>query len=282
MIVFKLFINLGVYQTGSLSIATVTLTDGSTRSGTPFLTSSNTVVATVSGTTVTPVSPGVSTITATYATATGIFIAYVNATGVGITAITLNYGSATLSGQTGATSAGSVSVTFSDGTGFANAVASFSPLSALLGFNSSDPLFINVSSTGVASLVNNSWQVASLTAFSKCSDGRTSIFSMAGNLAAVTYDTKLGSTTGLTFPAKTNGQTVDATLRVQVGSSAMTTYQVWIFYNNEVFGNPTITKGSGWPTGAFASSVGNPVAGNIVKAIFSFSSGFSATNTLVF
>jgi hypothetical protein len=272
----------GVYQNGQITSVLVTLTDGRTRSGTPALASSNTAVATVSGTTVTSLSAGISTITATYASATGLFIAYVNATGVGITAMSLTYGSSTLSGQTGvATLAGSVSVTFSDGTNFANAVASFSPLTTLLAFNSSDPRFVTVSSTGVASLVNNSWKLATLTAFSKCSDRRTSSYNMAGNLAAVTYDTKLGSTTGLTFPAKTNGQTVDATLRVQVGASAMTTYQVWVFYNNLVFGPPTIAKGSGWPTGAFASSVGNPVAGNIVKAILSFSSGSSATNSLV-
>jgi hypothetical protein len=271
----------GVYQNGQLTTVSVRLTDGSTRSGTPALVSSNTAVATVTGTTVNSLSAGISTITATYATATGLFIAYVNASGVGITAMTLTYGSSTLSGQTGATSAGAVSVTFSDGTNFANAVTSFSPLTALLGFNSSDPLFVTVSATGVASLVNNSWRLATLTAFSKCSDRRTSSYNMAGNLAAATYDTKLGSTTGLTFAAKTNGQTVDATLRVQVGASAMTTYQVWVFYNSLVFSNPTITKGAGWPTGAFASSVGNPVAGNIVKAILSFSSGSSATNSLV-
>jgi len=227
-------------------------------------------------------SAGISGITATFATVSGFFIAYVNATGVGITAMSLTYSSATLSGVAGATSAGSVSVTFSDGTGFANAVASFLPLSALLGFNSSDPLFVRVSSTGVATLVNNSWQLATLTAFSKCSDGRTSSYLMAGNLAPATFDTKLGSTSGLTFPAKNNGQTVDATLRVQVGGSPMTTYQVWLFYNSLVFGPPVIVKSiTGWPSGAFASSVGNPVAGNIVKAILSFSSGSSAINAQV-
>jgi hypothetical protein len=278
----KVVPNIGVFQKGQLATVSVTLTDGSTRPGSPALTSSNTAVATITGTTVNSLSAGISVISATFATASGFFIAYVNATGVDITAMSLTYSSATLSGPTGATSAGSVSVTFSDGTGFANAVASFSPLSALLGFNSSDPLFVSVSSTGVASLVNNSWQLATLTAFSKCMDGRTSSYSMAGNLAPATYDTKLGSTSGLTFPAKTNGQTVDATLRVRVGGTPMTTYQVWIFYNNLVFGPPTITKSAtGWPTGAFASSVGNPVDGNIVKAILSFSSGSSATNTLV-
>jgi hypothetical protein len=264
-----------------LSAVTVTLTDGSTRSGTPSLASSNTAVATVSGTTVTSVSPGVSTITATYATATGLFTAFVNATSVSITAITLSFGSSTLSGGLGATSAGSVAVSFSDGTSISNAVVFFSPLSALLGFNSSDPSFVTVSALGVAGLVNNSWRFATLTAYSKCMDGRSSSFSMAGNLAPATYDTKLGLTTGLTFPAKVFGQTVDASLRVAVGGIAMTTYQVWIFYNKLVFGDPTIAKGSGWSTGAFSFSVNNPVAGNIVKAILSFSSGNSATNTQV-
>jgi len=106
-------------------------------------------------------------------------------------------------------------------------------------------------------------------------------FGLAGNLAPVNYDTKLGSSTGLTFAPRSAGQTVDATIRVQVSSSPLTTYQVWIFYNSAVFGPPTIAKGSGWPIGGFAYTVGNPVSGNIVKAIFSFSSGSSATATLI-
>jgi hypothetical protein len=246
------------------------------------LSSSNTAVAIVSGTTITPVSNGISTITAIYATATGQFTAFVNSTEVRITALTLTYSGQTLSGQAGATSGGAVAVSFSDGTSFANAVVSFSPLSALLGFNSSDPAFVTVSVSGVATLVNNSWQFAKLTAFSKCADGLSSNFFIAGNLAPVNYDTKLGSTSGLTFPSKTNGQTVDASLRVQVSTSPLTTYQVWLFYNQLVFGAPTITKGAGWPTGAFSFSVGNAVSGNIVKAILSFSSGNTATNTQVF
>jgi len=119
-----------------------------------------------------------------------------------------------------------------------------------------------------------------LTAFSKC-NGVVGTYSMAGNLAPANYDTKLGSITGLTFAPRSNGQTVDATVRVQVSTSPLTTYQVWIFYNSAVFGPPTIAKGSGWPTGAFAFTVGNPVSGNIVKAILSFSSGSSATSSLV-
>ena len=74
---------------------------------------------------------------------------------------------------------------------------------------------------------------------------------------------------------------MDASVRVQVSSSPLTTYQLWLFYNSAVFGTPTIVKGSGWPTGAFAFTTGNPVSGNIVKAILSFSSGSSATNALV-
>jgi hypothetical protein len=271
----------GVYQTGLLATVQVTLTDSSTRTGTPVLVSGNVAVATVSGTSVTALSPGSAAITATYATATGIFTAYVSAAATSITSVTLSYGANTLSGQTGASSAGSVAVSFADGTSFANAVASFSPLSALLGFNSSDPTFVAVSAFGVASLVNNSWAFAVLTAFSKCPDGHSSSFSMAGNLAPVSFDTKLGSSSGLTFPAKSNGQTVDASVYVQVASSPLTTYQLWLFYNQSVFGSPTIVKGAGWSVGAFAFTTGNAVSGDIVKAILSFSSGSSATNTLV-
>ena len=272
----------GVYQTGTLSTVTVTLTDGSTRTGTPSLSSGNTAVATVSGTTVTALTSGNSVITATYATASGNFTAYVSAAGVSVTAMSLTYASSTLTGQTGTTSAGTLSVTFSDGTSFPNVIASPPfPLSTLIGFNSSDPAFVTVSPSGVAGLVNNSWRFAVLTAFSQCGDGRTSSFSMAGNLAASYPDTKLGATSGLTFPAASNGGTVTTNVQVQVSGSPLTTYQMWLFYNNAVFGNPTITKGSGWSVGSFASSVGTQVNGNIYKAILSFSSGSSATNTLV-
>jgi len=57
---------------------------------------------------------------------------------------------------------------------------------------------------------------------------------------------------------------------------------VWLFYNSQIFADPTISKGPGWPTGAFDYTVGNAVAGNIKKAIISFSSGNSATTTLVY
>ena len=235
----------------------------------------------MSGVTVFAVSPGISVITATYASALGFFNVFVNASSARITSISLSYGSSTLSGQTGATTSGSVAVSFSDGTSFANAVTSFSPLSSLLGFNSSDASFVTVSASGVAQLVNNSWRFATLTAFSQCGDGRASSFSMAGNLAPVNYDTKLGSTSGITFPPVVTSGTVDASIKVQVAASSLTTYQIWLFYNSAIFGAPTITKGSGWPTGSFSYSVGNAVSGNIVKAILSFSSGASATNSLV-
>ena len=271
----------GVFQSGLLSTVLVTLTDGSTRSGTPLLASSNQVVAVVSGTSVTALAQGTSVITASYATATGLFTAYVSGSTASVTAMSLFYGSSTLSGQTGSSSAGTLSVSFSDGTSFTNAITQFSPLSALVSFNSSDPNFITVSAAGVAALINNSWHWAVLAAFSRCGDGRSSTFSMAGNLAALTYDTKLGSTTGITFPPKSNGQSVDASVKVQVASSPLTTYQVWLFYNSGVLGTPTISKGSGWPTGAFDFTTGNVVTGNIMKAILSFSSGSSATNALV-
>ena len=271
----------GVYQTGSLSSVTVTLTDGSTRSGTPSLTSSNTAVATVSGTTVTPVASGSSTITATYASATGTFTAYVSSTSVSVTSIALSYGSSTLSGQTGATMSGSAAVSFSDGTSFSNAIGSFSPISTLLGFNSSDTSSITISSSGVVSLVNNSWLFSTLTAYSKCGDGHVSTFSMAGNLAPVAFDTKLGSSSGLTFPAASLAGTVSANIQVRASSNPMTSYQIWLFYNSAVFNDPVIVKGSGWSVGSFSSSVNNAVGGSIVKAILSFASGSSATNSLV-
>ena len=271
----------GVFQSGQLSTVTATLTDGSTRSGTPFLSSNNTAVATISGTTITALSPGAAIITAVFATAVGTFSAYVNATGVSVLSVSLTYASATLAGQTGSISAGSVGVIFSDGTSFANAVVSFSPLAALIGFSSSDPAFITISSSGVASLVNNSWRPATLTAFSQCGDGKSGNFSLAGNLAAVYPDSKLGASSGLTFPPASFGQTVDASVRVQVSTSPLTTYQMWLFYNSAVFGTPTISKGSGWPVGSFSFSTGNLVSGNIMKAILSFSSGSSATSTSV-
>ena len=271
----------GVYQTGVLASVVVTLTDGSTRSGTPSLSSANTSVAIVSNNTVIAIAPGASIITATYATATGTFTAYVSGSAFAITSISLSYGSSTLSGQTGSAMSGSVSVQFSDGTSFANAITQFTPLSSLLGFNSSDVDSLVVSAAGVASLVNNSWQTASLTAFSQCGDGLYSAFRVAGNLAPVNYDTKLGSSSGLTFPPVSYGQSVDASIQVQVSSSPLTTYQVWLFYNTDVFSTPTISKGSGWPTGAFDFTTGNAVAGKIVKAVISFSSGYSATNSLV-
>ena len=121
----------GEYQLGLLATVRVTLTDGTTRLGTPTLSSANVTVAAVSGTTVTPVSGGTATIVATYAAASGTFAAYVSASSVSVTSIALSYSSSTLSGLTGASSAGSVAVSFSDGTSFANAVASFSPLSSL-------------------------------------------------------------------------------------------------------------------------------------------------------
>ena len=271
----------GVYQSGLLATVVVTLTDGSTRSGTPVLTSGNTAVAVVSGTTVNALSRGTSVITAAYASATGMFTAWVNSTAVTVTSMTLSYPSSTLSGQTGATLAGSLQVTFNDGTMFTNAISSFSPLSALVGFNSSDPAFVTVSASGLAGLVNNSWRFATLTAYSNCNDGHSSTFSIAGNLAAVNYDTKLGSTTGLTFPPAASSGSVDMSIKVQVSTSPLTTYQVWLFYNSAIFGAPSITKGSGWPVGAFDFTTGNAVSGNIKKAIISFSSGSSATSTLV-
>ncbi len=104
---------------------------------------------------------------------------------------------------------------------------------------------------------------------------------MAGNLAPLNYDTKLGSISGLTFAPASNAQTVDASIRVQISSSPLITYQLWLFYNNAVFGAPFIAKGSGWVSGSFSYTTGNPVSGNVVKAVLSFSSGFSATNTQV-
>lgn len=56
---------------------------------------------------------------------------------------------------------------------------------------------------------------------------------------------------------------------------------MWLFYNSASFGTPTISKGAGWPVGAFDYTTGNAVSGSVVKAIVSFSSGSSATNTLV-
>jgi len=200
----------------------------------------------VSGTTVNALSAGTSTITATYATASGAFSAFVSAATATVSSMSLSYGGNTLTGQTGATSAGSLFVAFSDGTSFANAISAFSPLFALVGFNSSDTAFVTVSATGVASLVNNSWRFAVLTAFSKC-NGVVGTYSMAGNLAPANYDTKLGSITGLTFAPQSNGLTVDATVRVQVSTSPLTTYQVWIFYNSAVFGPPTIAKAVAGP-----------------------------------
>ena len=271
----------GQFQLGSLSTVLVTLTDGSTRSGTPSLASNDTSVASVSGTTVIAHSEGVSSILATYATSSGTFLAYVTNSTVSVTSIALSYSSSTLSGQAGATIAGVVAITFSDSTTLDNAVNLFSPISSLVGFNSSDSEFITVSPSGVASLVNNSWQFETLTAFSQCDDGNVGSFSMAGNLAPANYDTKLGYSSGLTFPPVSAGGSVDASVRVQVSSSPLTTYQIWIFYNSDIFGAPSIIKGSGWSTGSFSYSTGNAVSGNIVKAILSFAAGSSATNTLV-
>ena len=271
----------GVYQTGLLDSVLVTLTDGTTRSGSPSLSSANTSVATVSGTTVTAVAPGTSVITATYATATGTYIAYVTGSTVDIASMSLSYDSSTLSGHIGSSMAGSLSVHFSDETSFGNVITQCVPLLPLIEFNSSDYSALTMSATGVAGLVNNSWQWAILSACSKCGDGQCSTFVMAGNLAPAVYDTKLGSTSGITFPPASMGQNVDTSIKVQVSSSPLTTYQVWLFYNSAVFGTPTIIKGSGWSTGAFDFTTGNVVSGSIVKAIISFSSGSSAINTLV-
>ena len=271
----------GVYQGGSLSTVTVTLTDGSTQSGTPSLSSNNTLVATVFGTSVTPVTPGVASIIASFASAVGLFNVYVNSSSVSIATISLSFSSSTLSGQMGTSSAGSVAVFFSDGTFFANAVTSFSPLASLLGFRSSDPASISISSTGVVALVNNSWQQVILSAFSQCADSRNGTYLMAGNLLPAIYDTKLGFTTGLMFPPTSYGGSLDASIRVQVASFPLVSYQMWLFYNSSVFGAPTISKGSGWSVGSFSFSVGNFVSGTIYKAILSFSSGSSATSTLV-
>ncbi len=257
----------GVYQDGVLDTVSVTLTDGSTRLGPPVLASSDTTVAFINGMTVVALSQGTSTITAVYANATGLFIAYVVDNTVDVSAITLGYSSNTIAGQTGSTVAGSVSVSFTDGTSFSDAVASFSPLSSLIGFSSSDPDFVAVSSSGVASLINNSWQLSTLTAFSMCGDGNSGTFSIAGNLAPVNYDTKLGYLTGITFPPASFGQIVDASINLMVSLSPLTTYQIWLFYNSAVFGTPTISKGSGWPTGAFDFTTGNTVDGTIVKAV---------------
>ena len=177
--------------------------------------------------------------------------------------------------------AGSVLVQFSDGSFFADAITQFSLFSSLLGFNSSDISSLTVSTSGVATLVNNSWRTATLTAFSKCGDGLYSTFDMAGNLAPANYDTKLGFSSGLTFPPASYGQSVDASIQVQVSLSPLTTYQIWLFYNSDVFGAPIVSKGIGWQTGAFDFTVGNSVTGNILKAVLSFSSGYSATNAAI-
>ena len=215
-----------LYQSGLLSVVIVTLTDGSTRTGTPALMSSNAAVATVNGTTVNALTQGISTITATYATAVGSFTAWINSATTSITSITLSFPSSTLSGQTGTSAAAAVAVSFSDGTFFLNAVTSFSPLSALLSFSSSDPTAVTFTASAVATLIHNSWQFATLTAASQCGDGHSSTFSMAGNLAPISYDSKLGSITGLTFPPASFGQTVDASINVQIASSPLATYQV--------------------------------------------------------
>ncbi len=142
----------------------VTLTDGSTRTGIPSLVSSNTAVATVSGTLVNALSPGTSIITATYASATSLFTVFVLSTQASIVSMSLFYTSNTLSGQRGTTSTGSLSVSFNDGTFFSNVISLFSPqFTSIVSFSSSDPDSVSVTAAGVASLVNNSWRLAVLT-----------------------------------------------------------------------------------------------------------------------
>ena len=221
----------GMYQNGSLDTVLVTLTDGSTAIGTPSLLSSNMTVAKVSGTTIVALSEGVSTIIASYASASGYFTAIVRSTPVSISAISLSYSSSTLSGPKGATAAASVSVSLSDGTSFIDAVSSLAFLSILIGFSSSDPDSVSISSSGTAYLVNNSWQYATLSAFSQCGDGNLGTFNMAGNLVPTLYDTKLGLMTGLTFPPVSFTETVDVSIHVQIASSPLATYQVFRFYD---------------------------------------------------
>ena len=159
-------------------------------------------------------SRGISIITATFATSTGNFFAFVDDATVNITAVSISYSSSTLAGLMGARASASVGVKFSDGSSIADAVSTFSPLSALLGFNSSDPDFVNVSSMGEAELLNNSWRFAIITVYSQCSDGSSDSFAISGNIEPDTYDTKLGHSAGLTFPPAAFGHIVDSSIQV--------------------------------------------------------------------
>lgn len=271
----------GVYQSGSLSLVTVTLTDQTTLSGTPSLASSAPTVATISGTMVNAMSAGTATLTASYAGATSSSTVYVSSAAVNITALTLSYVSPTLSGQVGVGAGATVAMSFSDGTAYSNATSQFTAFSSLVNFTSNDTAYVSVnSSSGLISLADNSWRYASITANSKCSDGRSSSFAVAGNLVPVVGDTKLGSSTGLTFPPASIGSTVTVNVKVQV-SASIKTYGLWIFYDRTVFGSYTFTVGSGWTTGSRSNSSGNFVAGNMDKIILSYSNGGTGTGLVI-
>lgn len=259
----------GSYQTGTLANVTVTLTDGTTATGTPTLSSNNTGVATTSTTFVNPVAVGNAGITAQYAGASGVFVAYVSSSSVNMSSVALSYPNSTLFGQVGMGAGAGVAITFTDGTQYTNATSQFSGFTSLINFTANDTSYVSVNATsGVTRLLANSYLQGAVTASSRCGDGRSSTFGVVGNLVPVNGDTKLGASLGVTYPALNVGSSVSIPISVQT-SSPITTYGLWIYYDNTMFGSYSFTLGSGFAGGSVSNSSDNLVSGTTSKVALS-------------
>ena len=298
----------GTFQTGGVASAVVQLTDGSTAdavTAAPSLVSvasSNASVATGNATLVNGIAPGSCVLNVSFFGAHRTVPLSVAAAPAAVASLTLAFpAGATLSGAAGvAASVAMLAVSFSDGTGFADAVAALAPsaaapappfaLSALVSFSSDDPSNVNVSLNGTATLLGNSWRAAVLTAAAPppgCAAPvppppqpgvASNSVQLFGNLAPALFDAKLGAASGLTFPPAAAGGSVSVPVLVSVGTAqSLVAFQLNFFYDPVVFGPPAIDQAPTW-AGGFAASSSNAVPGSGVKqAIISVYGGLSVS-----
>lgn len=260
-----------IYQRATLS-SSVTLTDGSSTTVTGFsaFSSLNATVAGVSGTLVTPTTFGTLPLRSVWQAFNATLNVTVADAAKYATAMTLSYPSATLSGAAGATTSATVAMSFADGTSYTNALTQFAgSISTLLNFSSNDATHVSVNAgSGVASLVNNSYAAAVLTASTVCpSDAtgvRTSSFNMVANLYPQAGDVKLGALSGLTYPPTAAGGSISLPVTVNGGAGTLLAWQVKFYYDTALYGTPTVAVGAGWSAYSFQYNV--PTPGYVVMA----------------
>ncbi|KAK3278768.1 hypothetical protein CYMTET_13314 [Cymbomonas tetramitiformis] len=287
----------GKYQRARATV-TASLSDASAydvTSQSTSLTSSNTAVLTISGTTLESLAVGAASVEAVWSSQGALLNMSVTDTPAAVSSIvhTTSWSSGeSFVGSIEDTQFLSVRVYFDDGTQFSDAVSGVSWISAseYLQFTSAADDRISVSSDAVVTLLDNYHTSVRLEASSTCGDGIvTDLVSgtdeVYPNLSPALGDVDLGNQYGVQFTPLATGEDLTISVRVNAQSANLLAFQVVVEFDTTHLAAQECVVGSDWSGYSFICTINDPpnealVVGSTADSTVSGSAVDVATLTL--